>query len=38
MDYQTEKETPTGKNIVTKKFTYDKEHWEKHLPWTKQNL
>jgi len=36
MDYQVEKEEP--KNIVIKKFTYDKEYWEKHLSWTKQNL
>jgi len=38
MDYQTEKEPSVAKNIVIKKFSYDKEYWEKHLPWTKQNL
>tara|TARA_B110000003_G_C16520317_1_gene484746 strand:- start:790 stop:906 length:117 start_codon:yes stop_codon:yes gene_type:complete len=38
MDYQTEKEPSETKNIVIKKFSYDKEYWEKHFPWTKQNL
>lgn len=38
MDYQTEKEIPKTTNIEIKKLTYDKEYWEKHLSWTKQNL
>lgn len=38
MDYQVEKEKPKTKGLVIKKFTYDKEYWEKHFSWTMQNL
>jgi len=33
-------ETQTGVDNVKKikKFVYDKDYWETHLTWTKQNL
>ena len=38
MDYSVKKENPKLQGVIIKNFSYDKEYWEKHLPWTKQNL